>query len=152
MKPNCAQLGTSTRWEASVENSSAQNSDSIAVKSFDWLDAIQASLQLLGFCDSAGLFEGVDGFVRAGGGGGRVERRDEGHPEQAGAGVVVVMHGQKSATDDEVGAGTLPSVEVTHTLHPEGRFGCADGFRMQQSKSPELSLCQLLESSPRASF
>lgn len=123
-----------------------RNSDSIAEKSLDCLDVNQVPLQLLRFCDSAGVFEGGDGFFGAGGGGGWVERRDEGHPEQAGAGVVVVMDGEQGATDDEFRAGALPFVEFSDTLHPESRFGRADGFRMQQTNSPQLGFCQLLES------
>ena len=109
-----------------------------------WLEVIQPPLQLLGFRDSTGLFEGGDGFFGAGDGGWWVEWRDERHPEQAGAGVVVVMDREQRATNDEVRAGTLPPVEVAHTLHPEGRFGRADGFGMQQSQAPELSFCQFL--------
>jgi len=112
-----------------------------------WFGAkfVQAALQLFGFSQTPGLFERGDGFCGAGGGGGWVERRDEGHPEQAGAGVVGVMARERGATDDEFRAGTLPLVEVADAQHPESRFGRADGFRVQQTKSPELGFCQLLK-------
>ena len=105
---------------------------------------IQIAVQLLGFPAAAGLSEGGDGFFGAGGGGGRVEGSDEGHPEEAGAGVVIVMHGEKDATDDVFRAGSLTLVEVTDTLHPESRFRRPDGFRMQQTDSPQLGFGQFL--------